>query len=83
MRAPLLGEGPGQLGQGNTGNKISPEQVDMGTYVVNSIGAGNHYPVVSVYDGTAWSCGWNFYGQLGRVTDPIEPADILFNLPGP
>jgi alpha-tubulin suppressor-like RCC1 family protein len=73
--------GSGQLGLGDTTNKSSPVQVGLLTnWSVISSGAGQDMAAVKT-DGTLWTCGYNFYGQLGigtsgSGTDKSSPVQV-------
>lgn len=57
----------GQLGDGTTTNKNTPQQIG---YVNNweSVAAGNRHTIAVKTDGTLWTWGDNSYGQLGSGT---------------
>ena len=65
--------GYGQLGDGTTANKAIPMQVkgaggsDYLTDVVD-IEAGYHHGIALKSDGSVWTWGYNYYGQLGDGT---------------
>ena len=75
------GNGNGQLGLGNTTNYSSPKQVGTLTnWSVISAGAGQDMAAVKT-DGTLWTCGYNYYGQLGlgtsgSYTDKSSPTQV-------
>jgi alpha-tubulin suppressor-like RCC1 family protein len=55
----------GQLGQGNTEDQTSFTRVeDAGTGVV-AAAAGNYHTVILKADGSVWTAGQNYQGQLG------------------
>ena len=60
----------GQLGDGTNDNRSMPVQVVDGGgnayHGVSKISAGFKHSVFQKNDGTVWSMGWNFYGQLGN-----------------
>src|SRR5207248_2986293 len=41
-----------------------------------SIAAGGHHSVALKMDGTLWSWGWNYYGQLGDSTTTARLAPV-------
>ena len=55
----------GQLGLGNTNDKNTFTQVNTNAQNVKSIVCGNSYTFILKKDGTAYSVGYNRYGQLG------------------
>jgi alpha-tubulin suppressor-like RCC1 family protein len=71
----------GQLGLNNLTNYSSPKQVGTLTnWSVISSGAGSDMAAVKT-DGTLWTCGYNFYGQLGigtsgSGTDRSSPVQV-------
>jgi len=60
----------GQLGLGDTTNRLSFVQVGSGTDWAE-VGVGNCDSYAIKTDGTLWSTGWNNYGQLGQG-DEVE-----------
>jgi len=62
----------GQLGIGESGNGVArTAPVLVGTIDnVISISAGNNHGLALKADGTVWSVGGNFYGQLGTGSSP-------------
>jgi len=67
----------GQLGLGDTTDRISPTQIrtDMDWSLVS---AGGQYTTAIKTDGTLWAWGRNNYGQLGLgdTTDRTSPTQI-------
>jgi hypothetical protein len=63
--------GQGQLGDGTTTDRSTPEQVGTDTGWA-SVVAGDLHTVAVKTDGTLWAWGLNNYGQLGYLT-PIDP----------
>ena len=65
--------GNGELGQGNTTSVYSPVQVksaDGNSYLTDiiEIAAGSNHNLALAKDGTVWSWGYNYHGQLGNGT---------------
>ena len=63
----------GELGQGNTTSVYSPVQVksaDGNSYLTDiiEIAAGSNHNLALAKDGTVWSWGYGFYGELGNGT---------------
>ena len=63
----------GELGQGNTTSVYSPVQVksaDGNSYLTDiiEIAAGSNHNLALAKDGTVWSWGYNYHGQLGNGT---------------
>ena len=64
----------GQLGLGTTTNQLKPTKTEIYTKGDASkiqaidVAAGNSYTVVLKADGTVWTSGYNYYGQLGNGT---------------
>ena len=60
----------GQIGDGSSGNrKLSPVKIGAATNW-KSIAAGRTFSLAIKTDGTLWSWGDNFYGQLGHGISP-------------
>ena len=57
--------GWGQLGLGDTANRLSPVQVGLLTSW-SSVSSGNNTTVALKNDGTLWACGMNSDGSLGQ-----------------
>ncbi|MDR0473402.1 MAG: hypothetical protein LBH43_07010 [Treponema sp.] len=55
----------GQLGLGNTEDTVQFTQVRSIGAGSSAVAAGNYHTVILKSDGTVWSAGENFYGQLG------------------
>ena len=66
----------GQLGLGDTTNKITFTQVKM-HIDIKQIACGDNHTVVLENDGSVWSCGRNNYGQLG--TPVVTEYNNVFN----
>jgi len=62
----------GQLGDGTITNRSTPVQVKEDVAIVLtdvvSVSAGYYYALFLKSDGTVWSCGYNYSGQLGNGT---------------
>lgn len=58
----------GQLGLGNTTDRLSLTQVTSMGAATASIAAGEYHTLVLKTDGTLWAAGDNFLGQLGDGT---------------
>ena len=55
----------GQLGLGDTNNRITFTQITTNTDDIKEIYCGAYHTFILKNDGTLWSCGGNNYGQLG------------------
>ena len=55
----------GQLGLGDTEDRYSFTEVKDAGSGVTAIAAGNYHTVILKNDGTVWSAGSNYWGQLG------------------
>jgi alpha-tubulin suppressor-like RCC1 family protein len=67
----------GQLGLGDTANRLSPAPVGSGTnWVAVAAGGGHSLGVRS--DGTLWAWGRNYFGQLGLgdTANRLSPAPV-------
>jgi alpha-tubulin suppressor-like RCC1 family protein len=86
--------GYNQLGDGTTTNRLSPVQVkdpsDPSGFLtgVVRVAAGERYSMALKSNGTVWSWGYNYTGQLGdgtyvgktapvQVKDPSDPSGFL------
>ncbi len=58
----------GQLGDGTTTTRDVPAQEFTGTTDWSSISAGGRHTTAIKSDGTMWTWGWNYYGELGDGT---------------
>jgi alpha-tubulin suppressor-like RCC1 family protein len=58
----------GQLGDGTTTDSYTPAQVQGISGVVTAVAAGDGFTVALKNDGTVWTWGFNYYGQLGDGT---------------
>ena len=59
----------GQLGDATTNNSSIPVQESTGATDWVSVSTGHYYTVALKSDGTIWSWGYNYYGQLGDGTN--------------
>jgi alpha-tubulin suppressor-like RCC1 family protein len=71
----------GQLGNGNTADQHTPVQVGTsGSWLtgVVAIAGGLYHSVALKSDGTVWTWGYNYYGQLGNgnTTDQHTPVQV-------
>ena len=66
------------MGDGTTIGKSTPVQVLGGLAGVTAISAGGYHSLAWRGDGTAWSWGNNFYGQLGdgTQTNRLTPVQV-------
>ncbi|ALD19998.1 hypothetical protein AM218_00605 [Hymenobacter sp. DG25A] len=67
----------GQLGMGDQGTRLAPEQVQPGTKW-QSVSTGGNHTVAIAQNGTLWTWGSNEYGKLGNgtTTDSWKPIQI-------
>jgi len=68
----------GQLGDGTTVHpRLTPLQV-QGLTGVSAIAGGGDHSLAVKQDGTAWTWGWNAYGQLGdgSTTNRLAPVRV-------
>jgi alpha-tubulin suppressor-like RCC1 family protein len=68
----------GQLGNGGTGAKYTPEQVGGALSDVAAVAAGYHHSVALKSDGSLWAWGLGTDGQLGDGTtaDKTSPVQV-------
>ena len=72
----------GQLGNGTTTNYSSPIQIgSLTNWKQVSASAGGFLTIGIKTDGTLWTCGYNYYGQLGNNTttnysSPIQVGSL-------
>ena len=59
----------GQLGLGDTSNRIFFTQITTNADDIKSVHCGNEYTVILKNDGTLWGCGRNYYSELGLGDD--------------
>ena len=73
--------GYGQLGDGSKNDSLVPVQEDSNSTDWSSVGAGYYHTSAIKSDGTLWSWGWNFAGQLGdnSTNDSTVPVQEYSN----
>jgi alpha-tubulin suppressor-like RCC1 family protein len=66
----------GGLGNGSTANTSSPGTVAGGGTTWSQVAVGSYHAAAVKTDGTLWTWGYNFYGQLGSgtTTDRSSPG---------
>ena len=71
----------GQLGLGDTTNKITLTQITTNADNIKKVYCGYHHTIVLKNDGTLWGCGLNDYGQLGlgNTTNRTTFTQIITN----
>lgn len=69
----------GQLGDGTTTNRLSPVQIGNNTTDWLVIAAGGYHTLALKVDGTLWSWGYNWQGQLGdgSTINRLSPVQII------
>ncbi|NDI35183.1 S-layer homology domain-containing protein [Chengkuizengella sediminis] len=72
----------GQLGDNTTEQKNEPQEITVGVNegaMIQEVSAGGLHTVALASDGTVYTWGWNFYGQLGDGTSEQknEPQKII------
>ena len=71
----------GQLGDGTTTNRLTPEEIDpTDLYNIVSVAAGHDSSYALCSDGSLWVWGDNGWGQLGlgtSTTDYLTPQQLL------
>ena len=77
----------GELGQGNTTSVYSPVQVkssDGSSYLTDiiEIAAGAYHNLALAKDGTVWSWGYNYHGQLGNGTTANSSLPVKVKIGG-
>ena len=58
----------GQLGHGDTGNRLVPTLVGAGAFGGSAVvmaACGGAHTLAVTHDGALWACGWGLFGQLG------------------
>ena len=68
----------GELGNGTTADRLTPDQV-YGLTGVTAVAAGADHSLALKSDGTVWAWGYNGYGQLGdgSTTGRTIPVQVL------
>ena len=75
--------GEGELGLGDTSNRITLTQITTNTNDIKSVYCGGNYTIILKNDNTLWGCGANNRGQLGlgdtnnrvvltKITDDVK-----------
>jgi len=69
----------GQLGTGDTKNRIKPHILDLDG--ISSIACGRYHSMILNTKGVIWVWGYNDYGQLGLgdFTSRLTPQQLTFN----
>lgn len=74
----------GQLGQNDIVPRSSPVQVgsstDWNEIATSSVTSGEGFTIATKTDGTLWSWGYNFYGQLGSGTTISRSSPVQVGL---
>lgn len=65
--------GQGQLGDGTTTDRSSPQSI-AGLPVIRSVKAGGYHSLALTPEGAVWAWGENYYGQLGNGSGPSNPV---------
>lgn len=78
--------GPGQLGDGTNADSSVPVQVSENWpagVTIESVDAGAHHSVALASDGSVWTWGANFTGEIGDGTTPSrnEPVQVAATWP--
>src|SRR5690606_9354298 len=59
----------GQLGDGTTNTRTLPKPLSVfNDHKIVAIAGADDYSIALDEDGSVWSWGYNYYGQLGRIT---------------
>ena len=67
----------GQLGHGDTGNRLVPTLVGPGAFGGSAVvmaACGSFHTLVVTHDGALWACGRGFNGLLGLSDDGVRHA---------
>jgi alpha-tubulin suppressor-like RCC1 family protein len=62
----------GELGDGTTSNRSSPVQISGGGNNWKQVSCGGQHSSAIKTDGTLWSWGWNYQGELGNNENGIS-----------
>jgi alpha-tubulin suppressor-like RCC1 family protein len=71
----------GQLGLGDTINRITPTQVGTSSDW-STVACGSFFTVAIKTNGTIWSCGFNLFGQLGQGANDITAHPTFTQIGG-
>jgi alpha-tubulin suppressor-like RCC1 family protein len=66
----------GQLGDGTTGNRSSPATTAGRGTNWKQVAGGELFTAAIKTDGTLWTCGYNFHGQLGDGTTTSRSSPV-------
>ncbi|MFI7461917.1 hypothetical protein [Nonomuraea sp. NPDC049646] len=72
----------GQLGDGTTTDHPTPTRVDRHVSGITAISAGMAHTLARAADGTVWTWGRNWAGQLGDGTTTDHPTPVHLPLTG-
>ena len=64
----------GQLGQSTSTTTPSIISNGIGSLTISAVACGIHHTIFLANNGTVFSCGYNYNGQLGRTEDTANPA---------
>jgi len=63
----------GQLGNNTTSPRRTPVTTSLGGANWKQVAGGYKHTAAIKTDGTLWTCGFNYYGQLGDNTGNVDP----------